>query len=119
MNWVRGKCNLIQGIPNQLTLLTTNLPSGYHREMQLTKEVLFPAISQLKECLQILTFALPQMKIKMDILKDNKYLYLYSVDAVNELVKKGMSFRDAYKKVGLEINQGKFKRPEKLEAFRI
>jgi len=116
---VRGKCNLIQGIPNQLTLLTTNLPSGYHREMQLTKEVLFPAISQLKDCLQILTFALPQMKVKKDILNDNKYLYLYSVDAVNDLVKQGVSFRDAYKKVGLEINQGKFKRPEKLKHSHI
>jgi len=116
---IRGKCNLIQGIPNQLTLLTSNLPSGYHREMQLTKEVLFPAIAQLKDCLQILTFALPQVKVKKDILKDEKYLYLYSVDAVNDLVKKGMSFRDAYKKVGLEINNGKFKRPEELKHTHI
>lgn len=111
---IRGKCNLIQGIPNQLTLLTVNLPSGYHRDMQLTKEVLFPAIQQLKDCLSILAFALPQMKVNKDILADKKYTHLYSVDAVNELVKKGMSFRDAYKKVGLDIKQGKFTPPAKL-----
>ncbi len=112
---VRGKCNLIQGIPNQLTLLTANLPSGYHRDMQLTKEVLFPAIQQLKDCLEIIAFALPQMKVGKDILKDKKYAYLYSVDAVNELVKKGMSFRDAYKKIGLDINKGKFSPPAKIK----
>jgi argininosuccinate lyase len=112
---VRGKCNLIQGVPNQLALLTNNLPSGYHRDMQLTKEVLFPAIQQLKDCLQILTFALPQMKVNKNILGDTEYAYLYSVDAVNELVKKGVSFRDAYKKIGLQIQQGKFKTPSKLK----
>jgi len=116
---VRGKCNLIQGIPNQLTLLTNNLPSGYHREMQLTKETLFPAIQQLKDCLSIITFALPQMKVKADILEDENYTYLYSVDALNELVKKGMSFRDAYKKTGMDIKQGKFKKPKKLTHTHI
>lgn len=116
---VRGKCNIIQGVPNQLTLLTNNLPSGYHREMQLTKETLFPAIQQLKDCLSIITFALPQMKVKADILEDEKYTYLYSVDALNELVKKGMSFRDAYKKTGMDIKQGKFKKPQKLTHTHI
>jgi argininosuccinate lyase len=116
---IRGKCNIIQSVPNQLTLLTANLPSGYHRDMQLTKEVLFPAIQQLKDCLNILAFALPQMKVNKDILSDKKYAYLYSVDAVNELVKKGMSFRDAYKKVGLEIKEGKFKVPAKLKHTHI
>jgi len=116
---VRGKCNIIQGIPNQLTLLTNNLPSGYHRDMQLTKEVLFPAIEQLKDCLQIIAFALPQMKVNKDILNDTKYAYLFSVDAVNELVKKGMSFRDAYKKIGLDIKQGKFKKPSQIKHIHI
>lgn len=116
---VRGKCNIIQGVPNQLTLLTNNLPSGYHREMQLTKETLFPAIQQLKDCLSIITFALLQMKVKADILEDEKYTYLYSVDALNELVKKGMSFRDAYKKTGMDIKQGKFKKPQKLTHTHI
>lgn len=116
---IRGKCNLVQGIPNQLTLLTANLPSGYHRDMQLTKEVLFPAIQQLKDCMNILTFSLPQMQVNKDILKDKKYAHLYSVDAVNELVKKGISFRDAYKKVGLDIKQGKFSPPAKLRHTHI
>jgi argininosuccinate lyase len=116
---IRGKCNLIQGVFNQLTLLTNNLPSGYHRDMQLTKEVLFPAIQQLKDCLNILAFALPQMKVNKEILKDKKYTYLYSVDSVNELVKKGMSFRDAYKKVGQDINAGKFTPPSKIKHTHI
>ncbi len=112
---VRGKCNIIQGIPNQLTLLISNLPSGYHRDMQLTKEVLFPAIQQLKDCLDIIAFALPQMKVNNNILADTKYTYLYSVDALNELVKKGMSFRDAYKKIGMDIKKGRFEKPAQLK----
>jgi len=116
---IRGKCNIIQGVPNQLTLLTNNLPSGYHRDMQLTKEVLFPAIQQMKDCLHILAFALPQMEVNKDILNDSKYAYLYSVDALNELVKKGMSFRDAYKKTGMDIKQGKFKKPSQLKHTHI
>ncbi len=116
---VRGKCNIIQGIPNQLTLLTNNLPSGYHRDMQLTKEVLFPAIQQLKNCLEILTFALPQMKVNKDILGDAKYAHLYTVDALNELVKQGIPFRDAYKKTGMDIKQGTFKKPAQLKHTHI
>jgi len=112
---VRGKCNIIQGIPNQLTLLTNNLPSGYHRDMQLTKETLFPAIQQLKDCLQIIAFALPQMEVNKNILGDVKYAHLYSVDALNELVKKGIPFRDAYKKIGMDIKQGKFKKPAQIK----
>ena len=116
---VRGKCNIIQGIPNQLTLLTNNLPSGYHRDMQLTKEVLFPTIQQLKNCLEILAFALPQMKVNKDILGDTKYAHLYSVDALNELVKKGIPFRDAYTQIGMDIKQGKFKKPAQLKHTHI
>jgi len=116
---VRGKCNVIQGVPNQLTLLTNNLPSGYHRDMQLTKEVLFPAIQQLKDCLNILAFTLPQMKVNSNILDDAKYVHLYSVDALNELVKNGISFRDAYKKIGMDIKQGKFKKPAQLKHTHI
>lgn len=116
---VRGKCNVIQGVPNQLTLLMNNLPSGYHRDMQLTKEVLFPAIQQLKDCLRIVAFALPQMKVNKDILVDAKYAYLYSVDALNELVKQGISFRDAYKMIGMDIKLGKFKKPAQLKHTHI
>jgi argininosuccinate lyase len=116
---VRGKCNVIQGVPNQLTLLTNNLPSGYHRDMQLTKEVLFPAIKQLKDCLHIIAFALPQMCVNKNILGDPKYAYLYSVDALNELVKQGISFRDAYKKIGMDIKHGKFKKAAQLKHTHI
>ncbi|NNM95981.1 MAG: argininosuccinate lyase [Bacteroidia bacterium] len=105
---VRGKCNLIQAVPNQLTLLTSNLPSGYHRDMQLTKETIFPAIAQLKECLEIVSYTLPQMRVNKDILKDKRYAYLYSVEAVNGLVKKGMPFREAYRIIGKDIANGKF-----------
>ncbi len=105
---VRGKCNKIQAVPNQLILITNNLPSGYHRDLQLVKEVIVPAIQELKSCLDILTFSLKEVKVNVDILKDPKYDYLFSVDTLNELVLSGMPFRDAYKKMGIEINEGTF-----------
>lgn len=105
---IRGKCNRIQSTPNELTLLINNLPSGYHRDMQLTKEILFPAIEELKACIQMTKLMLENISIKDNILDDEKYRYLFSVEAVNELVNKGVSFRDAYKQVGNDIEQGKF-----------
>lgn len=105
---IRGKCNRIQSIPNELTLLINNLPSGYHRDMQLTKEILFPAIEELKACIQMTRLMLSNINIKDNILDDEKYKYLFSVEAVNELVNKGISFRDAYRQVGNDIDQGKF-----------
>lgn len=105
---IRGKCNRIQATPNELTLLINNLPSGYHRDMQLTKEILFPAIEELKACIQMTKLMLENISIKDNILDDEKYRYLFSVEAVNELVNKGISFRDAYRQVGNDIEQGKF-----------
>jgi len=105
---IRGKCNRIQSVPNELTLLLQNLPSGYHRELQLTKEILFPAIEELKGCLQLTHVMLSNIEIKKDILKDEKYKYLFSVEAVNSLVNEGVTFRDAYKKVGNDIEAGTF-----------
>lgn len=105
---IRGKCNRIQSTPNELTLLINNLPSGYHRDMQLTKEILFPAIEELKACIQMTRLMLSNISIKDNILDDEKYKYLFSVEAVNELVNKGISFRDAYRQVGNDIEQGKF-----------
>jgi argininosuccinate lyase len=104
----RAKCNRIQSLPNELTLLLNNLPSGYHRDLQLTKEILFPAISELKNCLQIVVLMLSEIQVKENILSDEKYKYLFSVEAVNELVNKGISFRDAYKQVGEQINSCTF-----------
>lgn len=105
---VRGKCNKLQSIPNQLILITNNLPSGYHRDLQLVKEVIVPAIQDLKACLEILTFSLREIRVNESILEDPKYDYIFSVDTLNELVLSGMPFRDAYKKMGKEINEGTF-----------
>lgn len=105
---IRAKCNALQALPNELTLLTSNLPSGYHRDLQLLKEKLFPAISTLKDCLRMTHLMISAIQIKENILNDEKYKYLFSVEEVNKLVLSGIPFRDAYKKVGLDIEQGKF-----------
>ena len=105
---IRAKCNRIQSIPNELSLLLTNLPSGYHRDLQLTKEILFPAIEELKACIQLTKLMLANIEIKEAILNDGKYKYLFSVEAVNELVNKGIPFREAYKQVGDQIEKGEF-----------
>ena len=105
---IRAKCNRIQSTPNELTLLLNNLPSGYHRDLQLTKEILFPAIEELKACIQLARLMLSNIEIKDDILADEKYKYLFSVEAVNELVNKGIPFREAYQQVGNQIEKGEF-----------
>ncbi|MDB5197991.1 MAG: argininosuccinate lyase [Flaviaesturariibacter sp.] len=105
---IRAKCNRIQAIPNELTLLLNNLPSGYHRDLQLTKEILFPAIEELKACLQLAQVMLSAILIKDNILEDAKYSYLFSVEAVNELVNQGVPFREAYQQVGNQIAAGTF-----------
>ncbi|PKB43156.1 argininosuccinate lyase [Cellulophaga sp. RHA19] len=105
---IRGKCNKLQAIPNQLILITNNLPSGYHRDLQLVKEVIIPAMQDIKACLEILTFSLKEVRVNETILEDPKYDYLFSVDTLNELVLNGVPFRDAYKKMGKEINEGTF-----------
>ena len=105
---IRARCNRIQAIPNELTLLMNNLPSGYHRDMQLTKEILFPAFGELKSCIQMAILMFSQIRIKKNILQDEKYKYLFSVEAVNELVNQGIPFREAYKSIGRQINAGDF-----------
>ena len=105
---IRGKCNRIQATPNELTLLTNNLPSGYHREMQLTKEILFPAIVDMKACLQIMYLMLSNINVKDNILDDEKYKYLFTVEKVNSLVNIGVPFRDAYRQVAYEVENGTF-----------
>ena len=108
---IRGKCNRIQALPNEFALLMNNLPSGYHREMQLTKEMLFPAIEELKACITMTILMTEHIKIKQNILTDDRYTLLFTVDSVNELVKQGISFRDAYKIVGDQVNQGSYQKP--------
>jgi argininosuccinate lyase len=105
---MRGKCNRLQALPNDVAMMTTNLPSGYHRELQLLKELLFPAFADLKNCLHMATFMLQNITVNKDILNDPKYAYLFSVEEVNRMVLNGTPFRDAYKQVGLAIEKGDF-----------
>ena len=106
---IRSHCNRIKALPNEITMMTTNLPSGYHRDLQLLKEHLFPAFKALQACLEMAGLMLSSIEIKKDILADEKYKYLFSVEEVNKLVNAGTPFRDAYKKVGLDIESGNFK----------
>jgi argininosuccinate lyase len=105
---IRAKCNRIQSTPNELTLLINNLPSGYHRDMQLSKEILFPAMEDLKGCLQMMQLMLSNMQVKENILDDPKYKYLFTVEAMNELVNKGVTYRDAYRQIGNDVEAGTF-----------
>jgi argininosuccinate lyase len=105
---IRGKCNRLQSLPNELTLLTSNLPSGYHREMQLTKEILFPAFTELRDCLAMMQLMISSMKVEPDILQQEKYRYIFSVEAVNKLVNEGIPFREAYQTIGRKIEEGSF-----------
>lgn len=105
---IRSRCNKIQALPNEIALMTTNLPSGYHRDLQLLKENLFPAITSLNECLEMTTFMLQHIHVKDNILEDKKYAYLFSVEVVNELALNGTPFREAYKIVGESIDKGTF-----------
>ena len=111
---IRAKCNRIQAVPNELALLMSNLPSGYHRDIQLTKEILFPAISDLRNCLQIAGVMLEGAVATNNILDDAKYKYLFTVEKVNELVNAGTPFRDAYKQVGNEVEAGNFQYTSQL-----
>jgi argininosuccinate lyase len=105
---IRSHCNRIKALPNEITMMTTNLPSGYHRDLQLLKEHLFPAFKTLKDCIEMAGLMLSNIEVKKDIVKDEKYKYIFSVEEVNKLVLQGVPFRDAYKQIGLDIEAGKF-----------
>lgn len=111
---VRARCNRIQALPNEIALLTGNLPSGYHRDYQLLKEILFPAFGELRDCIQIAGFALGSMNVREDIMSGEMYRYAFSVEALNEKVLTGMSFRDAYREVAREIADSTFAPAESL-----
>ena len=104
----RAKCNKIQALPQQIMMIMNNLPSGYFRDLQIIKEVFLPAFEELEDCLQMATYIMEKIKINEHILDDDKYLYMFSVEEVNRLASEGMPFRDAYKKVGLDIETGNF-----------
>jgi argininosuccinate lyase len=105
---IRSHCNRIKALPNEVMLMTTNLPSGYHRDLQLLKEHLFPAFKTLQDCLAMAQLMFESIHVKETILLDEKYKYAFSVEEVNKLVVKGVPFRDAYKQVGIAIENGNF-----------
>ena len=112
---LRGRCNLLQTLPAQMSQLTGNLPSGYHRDFQLLKEAIFPALDQLEDGLAIALYALPRTRVRaQELPTDPRYTYLYSVEAVNRLVLEGVPFRDAYVRVGKDIEAGSFEPPTEL-----
>ena len=106
---IRSHCNKLQGLPNQITLMVNNLPSGYFRDLQIIKEVFLPAFEELQSCLKIANFALSKMTVRENILDDERYQYVFSVEDVNRLVQQGVPFRDAYIQVGKHIQAGKYK----------
>lgn len=110
---IRAKCNKIQGVPQQISLMTNNLPSGYFRDLQTVKEVFIPLFAELYECLSIANLALKNLKVNKNILDDPKYDHLFSVEEVNKLVLEGVPFREAYRQVAEKIEAGKYK-PEKV-----
>ncbi len=105
---IRAKCNKLQALPTQVTLIQNNLPCGYFRDLQIIKEVFLPAFDELKDCLQMCAYIINKIEVKKDILDNPMYDAIFSVEEVNRLATEGMPFRDAYKKVGLDIEAGNF-----------
>ncbi|MDR0962570.1 MAG: argininosuccinate lyase [Mediterranea sp.] len=110
----RAKCNKLQSLPQQIMMIAGNLPSGYFRDLQIIKEIFIPAFDELKDCLRMTAYIMNEIKVNEHILDDGKYDLIFSVEEVNRLVLEGMPFRDAYKKVGMEIEQGHFAHPKEV-----
>jgi argininosuccinate lyase len=106
---IRAKCNQLRALPNEILMVTTNLPSGYHRDLQILKEHMFPAFQTLKDCLEMMQLMISQITVRENILTDEKFAYLFSVEEVNKLVLQGVPFRDAYVQVGKSIEAGTFR----------
>ena len=111
---IRGHCNRIAALPNEIMMMSANLPSGYHRDFQLLKEHLFPAIKNLKDCIRMATLMFENIEVRKDILNDEKYKYLFTVEEMNKLVLQGMPLRDAYKKIGSDVENNSFKTDMRL-----
>ena len=105
---MRGRCNRLQAVPNEMALMLTNLPVGYHREMQLLKDILFPATEELKRTLRMADFMLSNLSVNEHILEDEKYNYLFTVEDVNRLALEGIPFREAYRTVGMQVQRGEY-----------
>lgn len=110
----RAKCNKLQALPNDITLIINNLPSGYFRDLQIIKEVFVPSFEEMNDCLQMVNRMMGEIKVNENILDDPKYMLIFSVEEVNRLVLEGVPFRDAYKQVGLEIEKGNFTHDKKV-----
>ena len=106
---MRGRCNRLMNTSNEVSLLISNLPHGYHRDLQLLKDITFPALSELKECLRMADFMLQHIIVNKNILDDERYNYLFTVEDVNRLALSGVPFRDAYKQVGMQVQLGTYK----------
>lgn len=116
---MRGKCNRLQSIPNELTILNANLPLGYNRDLQLMKDILFPAFGEMRSCLEMASFMLRNIHIRKDILDDPRYDYLFTVEDVNRLVLQGVPFRDAYRQVGMAVQEGRYKPTREIHHTHI
>jgi argininosuccinate lyase len=116
---IRAKSNILQSLPNQFTHLINNLPVGYHRDYQMTKELLFPAIEQIKELVKVSTYMFDQIEVNDNILQDEKYKYIFPVEEVNKLVQNGVAFRDAYKQIGIAIEKEEFNPDKKINHSHI
>ena len=111
---IRGRCNRLQALPNEIALLLTNLPAGYHREMQLLKDILFPASEELRRTLRMADFMLAHIRVNENILDDKRYDYLFTVEDVNSMVLDGVPFREAYKQVGMAVQRGDYRPTRKV-----
>jgi argininosuccinate lyase len=106
---MRGKCNRLQSVPNEVSLLTTNLPLGYHRDLQLLKDIIFPATTEIRTCLDMAVFMLEHIRVNEHIIDDKKYDYLFTVEDVNRLTLSGVPFREAYRTIGMQVQRGEYK----------
>lgn len=106
---MRGKCNRLQSVPNEISLLTTNLPIGYHRDLQLLKDIIFPATTEIRSCLEMCDFMLQHIRVNKNILDDRKYDYLFTVEDVNRLTLAGTPFREAYRQIGMQVQNGTYR----------
>lgn len=112
---IRGKCNRLQSVPNEISLLTTNLPLGYQRDLQLLKDVIFPATTEIKDVLAMCAFMISNLRINREAINDERYNYLFTVEDVNRLVLSGVPFRDAYKEIGMQVQRGEYKPTREVE----
>ncbi len=112
---MRGKCNRLQAVPNEVALLTTNMPLGYNRDLQLLKDIIFPATKEMEQCLDMCTMMLDHIIVRSDVINDSRYDYMFTVEDVNRLTLSGVPFRDAYKQIGMQVQRGEYTPTRRVE----